>query len=65
MNVIQIDINKPKTTKSYDNNKNLIYHEIFETKSFTNKRNNIYQNNLSKYNLLIENILIIKKYMNI
>ena len=47
-------MNNPKTTKNYLNNKNILYHEIFDKKLVSNKRNSNGQNNLYKCNLLTE-----------
>ena len=51
---ININMNNPKTTKNYLNNKNILYHEIFDKKLVSNKRNSNGQNNLYKCNLLTE-----------
>ena len=53
-NECDINVNNPKTTKNYLNNKNIMYHEIFDTKLINNNRNNNGQNNLYKRNLLTE-----------
>lgn len=60
---ININMNNPKTTKNYLNNKNILYHEIFDKKLVSNKRNSNGQNNLYKCNLLTEKISIIKNCM--
>ena len=52
-NEYRINLDKPKASKNGINN-NIKFHEINETKSFINKRNNNIQNNSYKYNLLTE-----------
>ena len=52
-NEYKINLDKSKTSKNSMNN-NIIFHEINETKSIINKRNNNFQNNLYKYNLLTD-----------
>ena len=52
-NEYKLYLDKPKTTNNNMNN-NIKFHEINETKSIINRRNNNIQNNSYKYNLLTE-----------
>ena len=58
-NEYKINLDKSKTSKNSINN-NIIFHEINDTKSIINKRNNNIPNNSFKYNLLIQIFITIK-----
>ena len=60
-NVYNVNINNPKAYKKFNNNNNVIFHEIFDTNLINNKRNINIKNNIYKNNLLTEKNIDNKK----